>query len=55
MFTSSMKVAAMLGISSFMMKDMSPWRICTEFVAPIGRVVRHKRLRGIWKVVGSQD
>ena len=45
--TLSMKAAAISSISSCRMKETSPWRIYTELVAPIGRLVRHKRPRGI--------
>src|SRR5882724_9379764 len=53
--TSSMKAAAMSGISSCMMNEISPCRIWTEFVAPMGRVVRRNKPRGAWKVVRSHD
>src|SRR5882724_6184311 len=53
--TSSMKAAAMSGILSCMMNEISPCRIWTEFVAPMGRVVRRNKPRGIWKVVRSHD
>jgi len=41
------EAAAMLGISSCMMNEIFPCRIWTEFVAPMGRVVRYNKLRGI--------
>ena len=50
-----MKAAAMSGISSCMMNEISPCKIWTELVAPIGRVVRCKRPRGVWNVVRSRD
>src|SRR5882724_5698216 len=44
--TSSMKAAAMSGILSCMMNEIYPCRIWTKFVAPMGRVVRHNKLKG---------
>ena len=55
MLMSSMKAAAMSGISFCKMKETSPCKILTELVAPIGRLVSHKRPRGVWKVVRSHD